>query len=160
MKKIVLILISFFWLHTNAQLNHGKRYKKEVFHFLQFVRQHVINYKDTCIIRPYLCNKGLFVGTVLVGRTGLTKQEKEVLVEAMLHDTARLYLSAKQVQGFNCKVEQTANEGWMLSKPIFLRSYTLCVFSYGNTEQQKTFLYKKEKGQWAIVEKMGGIDDY
>ena len=54
----------------------------------------------------------------------------------------------------------TSKKVWILSKPIFLRSYLLCAFSYLYDDEVKVFLYKKENGKWSKLFLIGRVANY
>jgi hypothetical protein len=161
-KFIIITIIVYFASQTlvSAQIKTDKQYGHELKKFMQFVRDSVLIYRDTVYIRPYLYNKDMFLGVVLFGRNGLTKQEKEDLVVGMRTDTSKYFLSQNFLKKFNFIPTQNEDYGWKISKPVFLRSYLLCAFSFGSDGSQKTYLYKKENGKWGVLELIGRVDNY
>jgi len=150
----------------NGQNTNNKQYKREVNKFILFIRSS--EFKDTAILvsRNYLCNIHMFQGMPLYGKGkfGLSDEEKEELAKFSSIDTTKLYIDKKIIIKSKMAID-TVNQYWEFSKPIFMRSYLLCVFSFGehfdpNFDAQKTFLYKKERGKWNKLFEIGAIKNY
>jgi hypothetical protein len=157
--------ITLFQSNTYAQQNNGE-YKRELRKFMKFIRNTEFKRFDTLKIKNYLCNKNLFSGTPLygTGRNGFSNEEKEFLIKQIQSDTAKYYIRKNLMNNIQFVPENDKNH-WELSKPIFLRSNLLCVFSFASPHEpdggrEWTYLYKKEKGKWSLLFKIGGIENY
>ena len=168
MTKHILLIVLFLSIlvHLNAQNKNNKQYRNEFKKFMRFIRDTEFKNADTLICRNYLCNKQMFGGVTLFGygRFGLSEEEKNKFTEQARGDTSKLYISKKLMKR-TMIVADTAKGYWEFSKPVFLRSYLLCAFSYGdhfdpNWDSQKTFLYKKENGNWSKLFEIGSIKCY
>jgi hypothetical protein len=165
MSKYGLIIFLFLSSVFNIDAQSRKHSKHEFKKFMQFIRTTEFKDTDTLFCRNYLCNKGLFQGMPLsgVGRDGLSEEEKVDLINQS-KDTSKSYFN-KKLMDKTVLVNGIERSCWQFSKPIFLRSYLLCVFSFAahfdaNTDYQKTFIYKKERGKWYKLFEIGAIKNY
>lgn len=160
-KKIIILISLFLFFSTQNKLaaQEENKYKKELKKFLTFARDSIFIYHDTLTVKEYLLNKNLFQGLVLAGKIGLTKDEKAELIKNINTDTSKYYFPTNFLKKTKY-VDESKKVFIQLSKPIFLRSYLLCVFCYSSDDSEKTYLCKKEKGKWGVVEIIGRIDNY
>lgn len=168
-RKIILmifILMSATLLNENifAQKNNCK-YKRELKKFMKFIRNTEFKKYDTLKTYQFLSNKNLFVVSLFgTGKYGLSNEEKASLTKEIEGDTTKYYINKHLMKNVQF-VSENQKDGWRLSKPIFLRSYLLCAFSFETPYdpdfgQQWTYLYKKEKGKWSKLLLMGKIGGY
>lgn len=143
----------------------NSKYKRELKKFMKFIRTTEFKQYDTLKIYPYLSNKNLFMVSLFgTGVYGLTNEEKTNLIKEIQADTTKYYINKHLMKNVQF-VAENQKDGWRLSKPIFLRSYLLCAFSFETPYdpdfgQQWTYLYKKEKGKWSKLLLMGKIGGY
>ena len=162
LKKILTATVLLFSL-TSVYAQNNIQYKREVKKFIQFVRDSEFAEIDTLICRNYLCNKGLFSSMPLygTGRNGLSEDEKSILLDNARNDTNRFYIPNRMIKRSILVPDiATSKKVWILSKPIFLRSYLLCAFSYLYDDEVKVFLYKKENGKWSKLFLIGRVANY
>ena len=95
------------------------------------------------------------------GRNGLSEDEKSILLDNARNDTNRFYIPNRMIKRSILVPDiATSKKVWILSKPIFLRSYLLCAFSYLYDDEVKVFLYKKENGKWSKLFLIGRVANY
>ncbi|WP_298391418.1 hypothetical protein, partial [Hydrotalea sp.] len=153
---MILILMStaLFTENIFAQQVNSK-YKRELRKFMKFIRNTEFKQYDTLKIHHFLSNKNLFLGMPLfgTGKYGLSNEEKAILIKEMETDTSKYYIKKNLMKNVQF-IPDNEKDGWRLSKPIFLRSYLLCAFSFQTPYDpdygaQWTYLYKKENGKWS-----------
>ena len=168
-RKIILIILilmstALFTENIFAQQVNSK-YKRELRKFMKFIRDSEFKQYDTLKIYPFLSNKNLFIVSLFgTGVYGLSNEEKAILIKEIETDTAKYYINKHLMKNVQF-VADNQKDGWRLSKPIFLRSYLLCAFSFQTPYDpdygaQWTYLYKKENGKWSKVLLMGKIVGY
>lgn len=173
MKKnnIIPTFITIFFIGLSitsyGQYNRDSaKYKKELTHFMGFVRDSIFKNQKILIVEDNLHNKNMFGGTVLYGTKShngiLTDAEKEEAIRQMKEDTTKYFISKTFFRSSKLiKDELTVSYPvWQLSKPIFLRDYQICIFSFGSYLSQKTFLFKKANGLWIKEKLIGEIANY
>lgn len=179
MKKIIILFFIFF-SSSYSFAQDGKVYRKETKLFLSFVRENILGNsdsayssewlcilnKDTLYTHNYLYNKHLFPGissvmpNIVYG--WFTSSEKKKIVEKVFNDTAKFFFKANFInrimiinESKNDISKLIINKFICLSKPIFLRNYTLCVFSYAIGGGSFTILCLKENGKWELLRVLG-----
>ncbi len=156
-KPIFILFLTTIQISSYAQIKNNN---KEINKFICFVIDSILKKEDTIFVKHYLNNKNMFVGTVLIGE-GLTKSEIQLAIEKIHDDSSKYVLSKKIFNSVKLLQENdTSHWYWTFSLPIFLRSYCLCLFSYGTIESQKTILCKKENDKWSLINKIGQIANY
>ena len=160
-----LILLLFYSSILLAQ--NDKREVRETKNFLQYVRDSVFSQKrymllenkDHVLIRNYLWNKSLFGGVALavISSNFLTSEEINYAYNKMNDDTSKYYLPTNYIKHSKLVTETT--DCILLSKPIFIRKYKYCIFSWGTRESNVTLFFKKGKQSWEIVRLIGEIRD-
>ncbi|MEI8058799.1 MAG: hypothetical protein WCG67_01475 [Ferruginibacter sp.] len=171
--KIFIFIISFnlFAFVSLAQVD--RRQIKETKNFYNAIRDSVLaNPKygkfiinDTLLLRDYLCNKGVFGGMVLYGDSSslgfLNDNDKKNLLFLIKNDTTKYYISNNFIRKSIVAPDKKEFVYLRLSKPIFFKKYTLCVFCIGSPEGNTTLLYRKiNDTNWVFVKKIGYITTY
>jgi hypothetical protein len=164
--KIFLVIVVIFFHCEYIYAQNDKQYQRELKKFLQFIRDSEFAKIDTLKCRNYLSNKNVFNAVVLygTGKYGLSDSEKKLFLDNKRLDTNKFYLPVKMLKR-TILVSDTSKYFWSFSKPIFLRSYLLCAFSYvgrfnPDDDEEVTFLYKKEKGKWQKLFSIGRVANY
>ncbi len=182
MKIIYLILLfSISLLPILSKAQTDTVYEKHMYEFINQIRYSQFDYPrtDTLLIRNFLSNKSMFSGVSFVA---IKKSHPHVLSEEEFHelsnqfhdDTTRFCLKENGIEKSKFisdnavrKLESSQEfrekycTYWKISKPCFLRNYTICVFSYTICDSQSTLLYQKVNDKWVYVAKLGGItNDY
>ncbi len=162
---ITVFTFSFFCIICNAQ--NSRRYEKETISFLNSVRvnEHILSL-DTIQILNYLSNSGLYKYLVLYGKNWakgyLSEKDKNYFLKLRL-DTSKFFLPKNCIINANL-VSYNKNQNYIqMAKPIFLRNYTICIFSYGSLNEegfQQTYLFKKVNNDWKKFKLLGGIQNY
>lgn len=162
--KFLPSLILFF-LFTSAFGQSNHKFIKEQKHFLSFLRDSVFKGNDDLLVRKLMCNKNKFTGTVLYGKDShkglLTDEEINIAIKQMHDDTTCYELSPNTVKHVKL-VNMNDSADYELSKPIFIRDYQFCIFSFNSLkpDTQTTILFKKEKRRWFFVKVIGNILNY
>ena len=173
----ILILMLVFHLPLITFGQTDKTYEKNVYEFVNQIRQEGFfwNNPDTIITRTYFVNKNMFMGVSFVAFKArypnfLTENEFQELSRQFHDDSSRFYLKENEIIRSRFISDSALNQldssqsymakycsFWSLSKPCFLRNYTICVISYGRCDSQSTRIYKKENNKWVYFAEMGRI---
>ncbi|TAH08223.1 MAG: hypothetical protein EAZ13_04155 [Sphingobacteriia bacterium] len=160
-----LLAILFLSLSSTSIAQNGRRYVKETILFLNTIRfNRRLFASDTIKVLNYLSNKGLYNYLVIPdsedwSRGNLNTDEKSRFLKLKL-DTTKLALPENSISKVKLVPFNKEQNYIQFAKPIFYKKYTLCIFCNGYFSDggaQETFLYKKIKGNWVIIRKLGGI---
>ena len=180
MKSIYNCLIIVFFLLPNIlHAQNEMEYQKQAYEFLNQIRftRFFRDTTDVLVVRDHLSNNGLFQGIALANkpffRKFLTDFELLELAKQFYDDTSKLYLKENGIKKSRIISDSVIREldnlsyrdqvctYWKLSKPCFVRNFTICTFSYAFCDAQSTVLYKKLNDKWIYVSEIGGIrNDY
>ncbi len=155
-KKTILLLFLLASLSMNSFAQIHRKYQNELKFFLLFVHDSIFTKFKNLVIYPYLSNKDMFQGTVLYSEPNLTAEEIKLAANEIKFDTSIYFISSRLLKRAKF-VENTDKKNTRLSKPIFLRNYEMCLFSFSVADSEVVFLCKKEKGKWRIIKKLGGV---
>jgi hypothetical protein len=159
LKKSIPFLLFLITLSVPLFSQKNQKYPVEATHFLKFVRDSIFTNTDTLFTQKYLNNKGLFLGAVLIGQDDLSKQEIDFIADKMKSDSSMFPIDSSMLKRSYFVDNGYSKKNINLSKPIFFRNYTRCIFSYQyvSGDTQSTLLFRKEKGKWKVVKKIGGV---
>lgn len=177
--KILFTLNLFLLLLNPIQAQDSKKYREEKAKVLQFFQDSILcnqryfpknSQSDTIFIRNYLSNHELFVQlkSNLLNPDYVPKDlqppntirfsEKEL---AYIFNKTQLD-TVREALGFlfkeNIKVIDHNPKPIEISKPVFLRNYTLCFISFKNVNRKREFfgpvynlLLVNRNGKWGIA---------
>lgn len=174
--SILLIQLSFFIGFTQAQDSRYLEEKTKVFQFFQdsiFTNQRYFPYNgqsDTIFIRNFLSNHGLFVqlkANLLNPEFRPKDLQPPNLIQftqpelKFIFDKTQLD-NTKEELGFsfqgNINVVTKHPKSIEISKPVFLRNFSLCFISFKNINRKReifgpvyNLLLVKREGKWAIA---------
>ncbi|PZX62827.1 hypothetical protein [Hydrotalea sandarakina] len=161
---IIISLASCVYIQTYAQPINRKNLR-ETKKFLKFIRATEFNGYNFLKIENYLCNKNLFSGVILSGNGtyGLSNEEK-IFLQKHFKDTSKYIINKHFLKNIEFVNENDSNY-WKLSKPIFLRNYSICIFSFESIikpegSEEWTYMYKKENRKWSKLFPMAEIRYY
>lgn len=167
--KFTFLFIAFFSISIDSDCQtklDSTAYKKELTYFMRFVRDSIFKDQKILAVKDNLHNKGMFGGTVLYGTKShngiLTEAEKEEAIRQMKEDTTKYFITKTFFKNsIIIKDKSTIPYAVLrLSKPIFLRDYQICIFSFGPDLSQETFLFRKVNGLWKKEKLIGRIANY
>ena len=166
MLRISIILIFTFPLLVKPlfgqRVDAGRKYDTEVKTFIKFIvgfiRKDILNKEDTLIVRNYLCNKKMFGKGYFIeaqrpeNNTILTKDELKYISQQSQSDTSEYSLKGTLFSKIKL-VHNKVKYSWKMSKPIFLREYNVCVFSFSSEiiENERTVICKRINNEWSVV---------
>lgn len=143
----------------------NRKYIRETKKFMKFIRAAEFKQYNLLKIENYLSNKNLFLGVVLSGNGtyGLSNEEK-IFLQKSFKDTSKYIINKSLMKNIEF-VNVNDSNYWKLSKPIFLRNYSICVFSFESIikpegSEEWTYMYKKENRKWSKLFPMAEIRYY
>ncbi len=177
--KFLLILSTSLLLLNLCSAQNAKKYREEKVKVLEFFQDSILNnqryfprnrHTDTIFIRNYLSNYGLFVQLKanllnpyyepidLQPPNQLRFNQKEL---TYIYNKTQLDTTREPLGIFwegNRTVIANEPKSLELSKPVFLRNYTLCFLSFKNLNRKPeifgpvyNLILIKRKGKWGIA---------